>query len=204
MTLRNVMKRSLARSRLSHDISELDMETGASIAPLPDMMTCQMIPMTRQHKQMIFTAHQPLKQRQFLKFEIAGDELDQFSSSDMDHGITTKNNTPHILQRYATHARKPNTQVPNVRDSKDKFHELEHLQLNFLRPDQKFITEEQKFHYFHSLYVNDAIEFWKTMCITPEKTHKDILDKHREEIAENDCKKVSKLQRDQITSDTSK
>ena len=107
--------------------------------------------MMKQHEHMTSTAQRPNRQRRPLIIRDTEGELDQFKNSPIDHVVTAINNLPHILKRGPAHIRILNTQVMIFRRSKDKLHELGHLLLKYLEPNQKLITKEHKLHYVQSL-----------------------------------------------------
>ena len=98
---------------------------------------------------------------------------------------TSSSMTQHTL-RYLTRSSR------SSKVSKAKCHEFERLLINHFRPHQNRITEEDKVPYFQSLLRDEAIDFWQTLRITPETTFKDVVEKYRKEIANDDFEEISK------------
>ena len=154
------------------------------------MMTGQMKTTTRQFEQVTSTAHQSNRQRQHLILEDSEDELDQITSSLIDHVVTAVNNLPQFLQRCATQNRLLNTWVPNFSGSKDNFHKIERLQFNHLWLHEHCITKEHRLHYFQSLLRDKTVDLWQMLRISPETTLKDVLYNYREEFAGNNLEEI--------------
>ena len=172
-----------------------DMAIGAPLTARSNLFHGPMAPLMKQPDNITSTRLEPNRQRRPILLE---DEEDEPEPSAMEHMVTAINNFPHIVQGDATNTRKLNTQVPNFRGTRDKFHEFKHFFLNHFQPHQNLITEEHEVQYLQSFLPDEATDFSQTLRITPKTTLKDVLGKYRREFAKVDFKEVSKIKWDQL------
>ena len=181
-----------------------DMVTGAHLPRRAELLNGPMTPVMRQPDHMTPTLLQPNKQRQPLQLEDAEEEGEQLSNSPIDHVATAIVNLPHTFQLDAAHSRILNTHLSIFRGSKDIFNEFEHLLFNHLRPTTIETEKSTSSTTSRAFSCDKAIGLWQTLCINPEATLKDVLERYREEFANYIFKKVSNFKWDQLVDDPTK
>ena len=85
------------------------------------------------------------------------------------------------MTESVSHPKILHTQVPLLRGNREKYNDVEHHLLNYLRNHQHKLSEEQKLTYFQIMLRDDAIEFWHSLKVTAQTTLAQVYAKKRTE-----------------------